>query len=421
MRAAAPPQGGPLGSSGAAKSGGPGATPTKSGGSTSGGSATTTKTSDPDATTTKSSDSEAASAVVTSDKVTTAEKADKSDKPEASAPAAPTVAPPAKRGLLRRSASALGRGGRSVATWSRGPSGRVILPSAVVVALIAGAGTAGAYLVPRALDAPATPSATPTFGNAPLPSAGDPNALPTGALPTDPGAGGTLPAATFPATTVPAATVPATTLPGALPTTAGATGGRPADTLAAWAQTIGTKVGIPVVAVQAYGYAELVTTRTTPTCHLTWTTLAAIGKVASAHGSANGAVLGVDGVARPGIVGLPLDGQGGRPLVADSDQGTLDQDTSFDREVGPMKMTPGTWTANAVDADRNGATEINDIDDAALATASALCKDAKGSPRDLSRADSWWDAVLTLNNGALRPSAQKVFEAANEYGRDSRK
>ncbi|GAA4593622.1 hypothetical protein GCM10023107_27660 [Actinoplanes octamycinicus] len=216
--------------------------------------------------------------------------------------------------------------------------------------------------------------------------------------------------------------MPTTAAGGLPPVTAatGAAGGRPADTLAAWAQTIGTKVSIPVIAVQAYGYAELVTAQTTPSCHLTWTTLAAIGKVASAHGSANGAVLGPDGVARPAIFGLPLDGQGGRPLVADTDQGTLDQDRSFDREVGPMKLTPGTWRANTVDADRSGAAEINDIDDAALATATALCRDPKGTLRDLSRADSWWDAVLSLNNGALRTSAQKVFEAANDYGRRSR-
>ncbi|GIE57892.1 hypothetical protein Aoc01nite_32940 [Actinoplanes octamycinicus] len=332
-----------------------------------------------------------------------------------------TTAAPAKPSLLRRSAGALGRGGRGVATWSRGPSGRVILPSALVIALIGGAGAAGAYLVPRALDAPPAASATPTFGEAVQPSAADPNALPTEGLPTGPGVGGTVPPATFPATTVPGA-VPTTAAGGLPPVTAatGAAGGRPADTLAAWAQTIGTKVSIPVIAVQAYGYAELVTAQTTPSCHLTWTTLAAIGKVASAHGSANGAVLGPDGVARPAIFGLPLDGQGGRPLVADTDQGTLDQDRSFDREVGPMKLTPGTWRANTVDADRSGAAEINDIDDAALATATALCRDPKGTLRDLSRADSWWDAVLSLNNGALRTSAQKVFEAANDYGRRSR-
>ncbi|WIM96038.1 murein transglycosylase [Actinoplanes oblitus] len=398
LRAAAP-KGGPLGGSGAASAGAAPADP--------------------------------GSAPAVKDPVTPAKKseepvppAEKSAEPATPAKKSEEPAPPAKDAkpsLLRRSAGALGRGGRGVVTWSKGPSGRVVLPSAVVVALIAGAGTAGAYLVPRALDAAPTPSATPAFGGAPLPSAGDPNALPTGGFPTDPGIG-TLPGATFPTAALPATTLPATTVPGALPTTAatGAAGGRPADTLAAWAQTIGGKVGIPVVAVQAYGYAELVTSRTTPSCHLTWTTLAAIGKVASAHGSANGAVLGVDGVARPGIIGLPLNGQGGRPLVPDTDQGTLDQDRSFDREVGPMKLTPGTWQANAVDADRNGASEINDIDDAALATATALCKDPKGTPRDLSRADSWWDAVLTLNNGAVRPSAQKVFEAANDYGRTSR-
>jgi len=162
------------------------------------------------------------------------------------------------------------------------------------------------------------------------------------------------------------------------------------------------------------------TAQTTPTCHLSWTTLAAIGKVASGHGSSNGAVLSVDGAAQPTIYGLPLDGQGGRLLVKDTDQGVLDQDTGFDREVGPMKLVPSSWQAFGVDADRNGVKDISDIDDAALTAATQLCKDAKGGVRDLSRADSWWDGVLNYNGGTLRASAQKIFEAANDYGQRSR-
>ncbi|GIF11003.1 murein transglycosylase [Actinoplanes teichomyceticus] len=333
-------------------------------------------------------------------------------------------APPAGRSAVRRWTGWAGRGGRAVAAWAKRPSGRVILPSVVVVVLIGLAGAAGIYLVPRALEAAPTPSATPTFAAgaaAPAPSASGPFGLPTGGFPAAPPATAVVPGAT---TVVPGYPAAPTTAFGGVPpaTTAGApgagTGNRPADTLAAWAQTTGTKVGIPVVAVQAYGYAELVTAQTTPSCHLTWTTLAAIGKVASGHGSSNGAVLNVDGAVRPTIIGLPLDGQGGRPLVVDTDRGTLDLDPGFDREVGPMKLIPSTWQASSVDADRNGTPEINDIDDAALAAATALCKGANGGVRDLSKADAWWDAVL--NYGALRTSAQKVFEAANDYGARSR-
>ena len=67
-----------------------------------------------------------------------------------------------------------------------------------------------------------------------------------------------------------------------------------------------------------------------------------------------------------------------------------------------------------MDADNSGAPDPNDIDDASLAAALYLCKGG----RDLSKADAWWDAILTYN--AVRPYAQKVFDAANEYGQRSR-
>ncbi|MFI1991326.1 hypothetical protein [Actinoplanes sp. NPDC020271] len=328
---------------------------------------------------------------------------------------------PPKRSLARRSLSLVGRGGRGVAAWARRPSGRVILPSVVVVALIGLAGTAGVYLVPRALEAAPTPSATPSFGAsgaagaAPAPSVG--SSFSVGGFPTDPFGVGGFPTAgaTNP---IPGFTVPPTGGTGVVPGTAAVS--RPADALAGWAETAGTKVGIPVVALQAYGYAELVTQQTMSTCHLTWTTLAAVGKVASGHGSTNPAVLRANGVAEPTIFGLPLDGQGGRILVKDTDHAVLDQDPTYDREVGPMKLVPSVWQSYQVDADRDGTANINDIDDAALVAATQLCKDSKGGIRDLSRADSWWDAILNYDGGTLKASAQKVFEAANDYGRRSR-
>jgi membrane-bound lytic murein transglycosylase B len=199
----------------------------------------------------------------------------------------------------------------------------------------------------------------------------------------------------------------ATTVPGVV-------GARPADALATWAQQVGTKVGIPVVAVQAYGYAELVLNRTAPACHLSWTTIAAIAKVESDHGSASGAVLGVDGKALPAIVGLPLDGKGGRQLIKDPDQGALDSDTVYDRAMGPLQFIPTTWRQDAIDADSDGVSDPNDIDDASLAAGMYLCRDG----HDLSKADDWWDAILSYND--VRPYAQKVFAQANDYGVRSR-
>ncbi|MEV4636089.1 murein transglycosylase [Actinoplanes sp. NPDC049548] len=326
------------------------------------------------------------------------------DSPEggSAAPSA-TVAALAARGratrVLRKANPA--RVARSTSDWAKRPSGRFVLPAIIALLLLGAAGTAGAYLVPEALKSVPAPSATPAFGV----EAGVPSA-PVPSLSGVPGAPGL-------------SSAPAV-VGGGLPTTApvGIPGARPADALSGWAQQTGTRVGIPVVAVQAYGYAELVVGRTAPTCHLSWTTIAAIAKVESAHGSANGAVLGVDGSVSPPIFGLPLDGKGGRQLIRDTDQGLLDKDPQFDRAIGPLQFIPQTWNeisvGNAVDADNNGVSDPNDIDDASLATAVYLCKGG----RDLSRADVWWDAILSYN--AVRPYAQKVFDAANEYGVRSR-
>lgn len=290
------------------------------------------------------------------------------------------------------------RAGHSTSAWAKRPSGRLIVPAVIAILLLAGAGTAGAYLVPQAIEAAPSPSATPAFG-------------PSGAL-------GPLPA--------PSASLPLSSIPGGAalpsgPATAATTppvqnaaAGRPADVLNGWAQQVGTQAGIPVVAVQAYGYAELVVARTMPSCHLSWTTIAAIGKVESSHGSYKNSVLGADGSVQPPVYGLPLDGKGGRQLIRDTDQGSIDQDTTYDRAIGPLQFIPSTWLSYKVDADNNGVADPNDIDDASLAAANYLCQGG----RDMSKLDSWWDAILSYN--AVQPYAQKVYEAANEYGQRSR-
>jgi hypothetical protein len=280
--------------------------------------------------------------------------------------------------------------GRSTSAWAKRPAGRLIVPAIIAVLLVGAAGTAGAYLVPKALEAAPSPSATPGF---PLDGAA---------------AGG-------PSYSLPSAGVSsALAVPGVSSGPALAGGVRPADALAGWAQQVGTRVGIPVVAVQAYGYAELVVGRQMPNCHLSWTTIAALADVESAHGSANGAVLGADGAVQPPIYGLPLDGKGGRQLIRDTDQGTIDGDTTYDRAVGPLQFIPSTWKENAVDADNNGVADPNDIDDASLTAAVYLCKNG----RNMSKADAWWEAILSYN--AVRPYAQRVFDAANLYGQRSR-
>ncbi|MFF0720379.1 lytic murein transglycosylase [Micromonospora sp. NPDC003816] len=282
--------------------------------------------------------------------------------------------------------------------WSRRPGGRLTLPGVFLLALVIATATAGALVVPKTVGAPrpvaadATAGPETTDGITPLTEA-----PPIGAVP--PGTG-TLPPG-------------ATPFPGATGGTAPVRG-RPSDALAGWAGDVGAKTGIDPIAVQAYGYAELVLAETNRACGLSWTTLAAIGFVESRHGQANNARLGPDGRATPEIIGLPLDGQGGRMRIADTDRGELDRDTTYDRAVGPMQFIPTTWEENGADADGDGIKDPHNIHDAALAAGMYLCKGG----RNLTVPGDWWNAILSYNN--VGRYAQAVFETANRYGQASR-
>jgi len=131
--------------------------------------------------------------------------------------------------------------------------------------------------------------------------------------------------------------------------------------------------GIPAAALSAYQRAETVINSADTGCHLSWQLVAAIGRVESDHGRTNGNTLDTQGVARPGIFGLPLNGADGTSRISDTDAGQYDADSSWDRAVGPMQFIPSTWSVVGVDADGDGQRNPQDVDDAALATAVYLC------------------------------------------------
>lgn len=309
------------------------------------------------------------------------------EKPDAAGADQTEEATVGKRGRFRvripSPRTATRRAAKATRAWSRRPSGRLALSGLFLLTLVATAGTAGAVLVPATAKAPKPNASSPT----PSASATD-GSIPGGLPPQDP-----------------------VTSPN--PTGLSPTGGS-AHPLADWAQQTGKRVDIPAVAMQAYGYTELVLSRTTPSCRLSWTTLAAIGKVESAHGSFNGARLDTNGVATPAIIGQPLDGKDGRQRIIDTDDGQLDGDQTYDRAVGPMQFLPATWQEFGTDADSDGRKDPHDLDDAALAAGKYLCKGG----RNLTIAADWWSAILSYNN--LEAYAQDVFNAADEYGRSSR-
>jgi Transglycosylase SLT domain len=261
------------------------------------------------------------------------------------------------------------------------PVRRLILTGLLMALLLTAAGLSGAYLAPRApASRPAAAATSSPDGGAP----GTGRPVPTeSVVPTE--------------TSGPSASAPAGPV------------GRPADGLAGWAAPLSSRLNIPLVAMQAYGYAEYVLTQQKPACRLSWTTLAGIGKVESNHGQAGG-VLRPDGRSQPPIIGPALDGKEGRKQQADTDAGRLDQDSTWDHAVGPMQFIPSTWQQFAIDADRDGQADPYDIDDAALAAAQLLCS----NQRDLSTAAGWWAAVQAYND--VQTYALDVFAAANDYG-----
>ena len=130
---------------------------------------------------------------------------------------------------------------------------------------------------------------------------------------------------------------------------------------------------IPGTALAAYQVAATTMTQADPSCGVDWTLLAAIGRVETDHGRHDGARLRPNGVSRPLIRGVALDGRGPVARIPDSDGGRLDGDKVWDRAVGPMQFLPTTWGYAGVDADGDGLRSPDNLNDAALAAAVFLC------------------------------------------------
>jgi membrane-bound lytic murein transglycosylase B len=182
----------------------------------------------------------------------------------------------------------------------------------------------------------------------------------------------------------------------------------PAGDLAAWADATADATGVPARALRAYGAAEIAQRAATPGCGLSWTTLAGIGRVESDHGRLR-AELDADGVPRPRIVGVALDGSEGVREIRDTDGGALDGDPVYDRAVGPMQFLPTTWARFGVDGDGDGDADPHQLDDAALAAAAYLCD----RDRVLVTGAGWWDAVLAYNRSG--EYARLVWAASARY------
>lgn len=180
----------------------------------------------------------------------------------------------------------------------------------------------------------------------------------------------------------------------------------------AWLSRVASVTGIPQRALLAYAAANLQLRVEKPGCALGWNTIAAIGLHESGHGSHAGSSIGEDGVARPAIIGMRLDGTQGNAAIRDTDDGVYDGDTQWDRAVGPMQFIPSTWTRNGADGNGDGLKDPGNIDDAALAAGRYLC-----AASSMNTPTAWRAAIQSYNNST--PYIDQIAASANRYAKQA--
>ncbi len=189
--------------------------------------------------------------------------------------------------------------------------------------------------------------------------------------------------------------------------------GRTATQLHDWAADRADALNIPVLALEAYGYAAAVMARSHPECGIGWTTVAGIANVESRHGRHGGSHIESDGKVTPPIRGIPLDGSPGVAKILDQEATTRTGSPVYARAMGPFQFLPETWQRWGVDANGDGVADPDSIDDAALTAARYLC----ASGGDLAAPQGWQQALLTYNQSTAYMAEVRRDAAAYSVGR----
>ena len=124
-----------------------------------------------------------------------------------------------------------------------------------------------------------------------------------------------------------------------------------------------------------------------------------------------------DAAADGGAADGEADGEGGADapvirrlaLIEDTDGGLLDEDTTYDRAVGPMQFIPQTWALQEIDANNDGDTNPQNLYDAALASANYLCQ----STTTMTTIEGQEQAYFAYNHDDAYTAA--VIAASEEY------
>lgn len=156
-----------------------------------------------------------------------------------------------------------------------------------------------------------------------------------------------------------------------------------------WASGLSGPLDIPERALIGYATGELTLRKEQPNCHLSWVTLAGIGKASSDHGRYGGGQLGPDGTAGRPLSAIPLQGAAG--------------EAATEPRSGPMQLTQHEFSS------AGGTGSIQDVDDASVAAGRLLC--AGGA--DLQSGQTWWRAIANYRESDL--FRQQVLGNAQLY------
>ncbi|HVW42798.1 MAG TPA: C40 family peptidase [Amycolatopsis sp.] len=142
-----------------------------------------------------------------------------------------------------------------------------------------------------------------------------------------------------------------------------------------WAAGLSGPLDIPERALIGYATGELALRQEQPNCHLSWVTLAGIGKASSDHARFGGDSLNADGTAAKALGAIPLQGAAG--------------EAASEQRSGPMQLTSAEW--------KRGSGTVQDIDDASIAAGRTLCSNGT----DLQAGQNWWKAIATYRDSDL--------------------